>query len=42
MIGSLRVILANAVTLILSLLIMALKVRYSLPGRVREDDPGLP
>lgn len=41
-IGSLPVILANAVTLILSLLIMGLKVRYSRPGRVRKDDPGLP
>lgn len=42
LIGSLPVILANAVTLILSLLIMALKVRYSPPARVREDDPRLP
>lgn len=42
LIGSLPVIVANAVTLILSLLIMALKVRYSRPARVRKDDPGLP
>ncbi len=42
LIGSLPVILANAVTLVLSLLIMALKIRYSRPGHVRKDDPGLP
>lgn len=42
LIGSLPVILANAVTLVLSLLIMALKIRYSRQGRARKDDPGLP
>jgi MtN3 and saliva related transmembrane protein len=42
LIGSLPVILANAVTLVLSLLIMALKVRYSRPDRVGKDEAGLP
>jgi MtN3 and saliva related transmembrane protein len=42
LIGSMPVVLANAVTLVLSLLIIALKVRYSRSKQARKDVPGLP
>ena len=42
MIGSLPVILANVVTLILSAAIIALKVRYSRPNPRDTQGPGLP
>lgn len=42
MIGSLPVILANVVTLILSATIIALKIRYSRPSSRDTQGPGLP
>lgn len=42
LIGSVPIIVANVVTLILSVIILALKFRYSRPNPHDRRDPGLP
>lgn len=42
LIGSLPIIVANVVTLVLSVIILALKIRYSRPNPPDSRDPGLP